>query len=296
VYYVKCSNKLSVYQTQCCCDFDLTLPKKLVPEELIERAITLGIQLVEQVQDKNAFVGKTKIKISELVYFAKKNMSRLYNPQCDFILNVLHKDGHIFVPPPTKKIVFNIPKKSIKRNRKTQNEKRQIVALKKKQLVIFKTVAEICFKSISSTVLCLAIQIAQIKRNKNKSKKAIFLGNLVKTVETSMRLLIGAFLFDETMIVLEKKVTCKIIKDKEEVKQEVKKEQDKQEDKQEAKEDKQDKDKEDKECSICLNAMPNVSCVPCGHVCLCEKCDSAIDLGTCPICRENVLMTMKIFY
>lgn len=47
-----------------------------------------------------------------------------------------------------------------------------------------------------------------------------------------------------------------------------------------------------KKCIICFENDVSYAFVPCGHLCLCEKCNN---LDTCPICRD-ISKTMKIFY
>ena len=39
-----------------------------------------------------------------------------------------------------------------------------------------------------------------------------------------------------------------------------------------------------------------VALVPCGHVCYCESCAGAAAEETCPICREEIRETLKLFY
>ena len=50
-------------------------------------------------------------------------------------------------------------------------------------------------------------------------------------------------------------------------------------------------------CTICLNATSDTACVPCGHQALCHTC-AAIVLARgdrCPICRAQVVNTLRIF-
>ena len=37
-----------------------------------------------------------------------------------------------------------------------------------------------------------------------------------------------------------------------------------------------------------------IACIPCGHRCLCPQCVSVIN-GACPICRDHIQSTMRIF-
>ena len=46
-------------------------------------------------------------------------------------------------------------------------------------------------------------------------------------------------------------------------------------------------------CVICLDAPKSRACVPCGHVCVCERC--AAPLTHCPICREECTDLMRIY-
>jgi len=47
-------------------------------------------------------------------------------------------------------------------------------------------------------------------------------------------------------------------------------------------------------CVICLDKKADYAIKPCGHLCLCEDCTSAIG-GKCPICRGGMNGVMKIF-
>lgn len=47
------------------------------------------------------------------------------------------------------------------------------------------------------------------------------------------------------------------------------------------------------QCVICLDALKSRACVPCGHVCVCERC--AAPLMTCPICREPCTDLLRIY-
>jgi len=53
-------------------------------------------------------------------------------------------------------------------------------------------------------------------------------------------------------------------------------------------------------CVICLDAPPELACVPCGHVCLCSACAQALTLTDsfrfkCPVCRIKVQCTMRVY-
>ena len=41
------------------------------------------------------------------------------------------------------------------------------------------------------------------------------------------------------------------------------------------------------ECIVCLTNPPKVLFCNCGHLCLCEECDDAKNLKTCPICKTK---------
>jgi hypothetical protein len=47
-------------------------------------------------------------------------------------------------------------------------------------------------------------------------------------------------------------------------------------------------------CSICLTQPSELALVPCGHKCCCRSCEEAIE-GVCPLCREPVCGTLRIF-
>jgi len=46
------------------------------------------------------------------------------------------------------------------------------------------------------------------------------------------------------------------------------------------------------ECCICMDAPCSRVIVPCGHFCVCEKCYEPLD--TCPICRTQITMKIKL--
>ena len=52
------------------------------------------------------------------------------------------------------------------------------------------------------------------------------------------------------------------------------------------------------ECAICFDTSRTHACVPCGHRCVCASCASKHLPGSgsrCPICREEITMTIQIF-
>lgn len=51
--------------------------------------------------------------------------------------------------------------------------------------------------------------------------------------------------------------------------------------------------KEQKTCKICLNAEVGVVFQPCGHLCCCVQCASA--LKKCPICRKQISGSVRTF-
>ena len=51
-------------------------------------------------------------------------------------------------------------------------------------------------------------------------------------------------------------------------------------------------------CIFCMEKKPNVVCIPCGHVCMCEEDCKRFDAQSdrrCPICRVHVEQTMRIY-
>jgi hypothetical protein len=47
-----------------------------------------------------------------------------------------------------------------------------------------------------------------------------------------------------------------------------------------------------------MEKKPNVVCIPCGHVCMCEEDCKRFDAQSdrrCPICRVHVEQTMRIY-
>lgn len=49
------------------------------------------------------------------------------------------------------------------------------------------------------------------------------------------------------------------------------------------------------ECVVCLSRVPTHVLVPCGHKCLCERCAQGEYPGGCPVCREPITTTMKVY-
>lgn len=55
-----------------------------------------------------------------------------------------------------------------------------------------------------------------------------------------------------------------------------------------------------KMCVICDDSLKEVCILPCGHVCLCEKCDAKYFKGPakkkCPVCRGDAVNTVKVYF
>ena len=51
---------------------------------------------------------------------------------------------------------------------------------------------------------------------------------------------------------------------------------------------------ESKLCVVCQNAPKVVALVPCGHVCMCEVCETQLAERCCPICNKSYSQTMKV--
>jgi len=50
-----------------------------------------------------------------------------------------------------------------------------------------------------------------------------------------------------------------------------------------------------RECVVCLSAPAVMALVPCGHQCACEQCSPILEGEPCPICRNLVTTSMRIF-
>jgi hypothetical protein len=51
-------------------------------------------------------------------------------------------------------------------------------------------------------------------------------------------------------------------------------------------------------CVVCFDAPKDHAIVPCGHVCVCASCAEQLTktrTPTCPVCREPIQQTMKVF-
>lgn len=50
-------------------------------------------------------------------------------------------------------------------------------------------------------------------------------------------------------------------------------------------------------CTICIERIKNISCYPCGHLCMCKRCSRQFKGPgkACPICRGNIVDLVRIF-
>jgi hypothetical protein len=57
-------------------------------------------------------------------------------------------------------------------------------------------------------------------------------------------------------------------------------------------------DAEETQCVVCFDAPKDHIIVPCGHQCVCEACAELLTktrTPMCPVCREPIIQTMKVF-
>ena len=57
-------------------------------------------------------------------------------------------------------------------------------------------------------------------------------------------------------------------------------------------------DAEEMQCVVCFDAPKDHIIVPCGHMCVCASCAEQLTktrTPMCPVCREPILQTMKVF-
>ena len=57
-------------------------------------------------------------------------------------------------------------------------------------------------------------------------------------------------------------------------------------------------DAEETQCVVCFDAPKDHEIVPCGHICVCARCAEQLTktrTPTCPVCRERIIQTMKVF-
>ena len=50
-------------------------------------------------------------------------------------------------------------------------------------------------------------------------------------------------------------------------------------------------------CCVCLNNPLEILVKPCGHICICFQCSQQLQIQSpkCPICRENVTSTERVY-
>ena len=51
--------------------------------------------------------------------------------------------------------------------------------------------------------------------------------------------------------------------------------------------------REDRVCKVCMGAPASVLFDPCGHLCTCWRCSSA--LNRCPMCRRRIRRKIRAF-
>ena len=58
----------------------------------------------------------------------------------------------------------------------------------------------------------------------------------------------------------------------------------------------------DRECVVCMDSIRDYMCLPCGHVCLCDKCAAFEEYNInnnnnvmCPRCRQKVDKIVKVY-
>jgi len=52
---------------------------------------------------------------------------------------------------------------------------------------------------------------------------------------------------------------------------------------------------DDKRCVYCLEEKATIAIIPCGHLCLCSTCSAKNPFKQCPMCRGEIINTIKIF-
>jgi hypothetical protein len=60
----------------------------------------------------------------------------------------------------------------------------------------------------------------------------------------------------------------------------------------------QNLDAEETQCVVCFDAPKDHLIVPCGHMCVCAECAEQLNktiTPTCPVCREPIQQTVKVF-
>jgi hypothetical protein len=51
----------------------------------------------------------------------------------------------------------------------------------------------------------------------------------------------------------------------------------------------------DDKCACCWERPPEMVCIPCGHLCICEECKSKLRQKKCPICSQPVKNIYRVF-
>ena len=55
-------------------------------------------------------------------------------------------------------------------------------------------------------------------------------------------------------------------------------------------------DQEEGVCVICCSNASTHACAPCGHQCLCVTCELRVrDDGRCPLCRNEIILCMRVY-
>lgn len=52
---------------------------------------------------------------------------------------------------------------------------------------------------------------------------------------------------------------------------------------------------DEEKCACCWERPPEMVCIPCGHLCICEECKSKLRQKKCPICSQPVKNIYKVF-
>lgn len=49
----------------------------------------------------------------------------------------------------------------------------------------------------------------------------------------------------------------------------------------------------ERQCTVCMDAEPDVVFIPCGHLCCCREC--GMKLASCPLCRNQISQSMIVY-
>ena len=49
------------------------------------------------------------------------------------------------------------------------------------------------------------------------------------------------------------------------------------------------------QCVVCLSGERSTACVPCGHMCLCDKCATNDKMRNCPMCRAEIQTLVRVW-